>query len=113
MTHRQVAEAFSNGKFEVTFPYLADNIEWTVVGKDHFKGRENVIENCIKTAEYFKTVTTDFKTFNIVEENQCVVINGTAEFFKDNIRLTFIFACDIYEFNLDNKLEKITSYCIE
>ncbi|HMQ67351.1 MAG TPA: hypothetical protein PKA90_00895 [Ignavibacteria bacterium] len=113
MTPKQVAEAFSNGKFDVAFPFLADNIEWTVAGKDKYIGRESVIENCIKTEEYFKTVTTDFKTFNIIEENQCVVINGTAEFLKDNKRLAFIFACDVYEFNSENKLEKITSYCIE
>ncbi|MCB0728498.1 MAG: nuclear transport factor 2 family protein [Ignavibacteriae bacterium] len=113
MTHKEIAQAFSNGKFEVTFPYLADNIEWIVAGREHFKGREKVIDNCTKTAEYFKTVTTDFKINNIIEENQIVVINGTAEFLKDEKRLAFISACDVYEFNSSNKLEKITSYCIE
>lgn len=30
MTQKQIAEAFSNGKFELTYPYLADNVQWTV-----------------------------------------------------------------------------------
>ena len=42
-----------------------------------------------------------------------VVVNGTAEFLKDGKQISFISACDIYEFNEDKKIEKITSYCIE
>jgi len=32
MTTKEIAEAFSIGNFELTFPYLADNVKWIVVG---------------------------------------------------------------------------------
>lgn len=113
MTQKQIAEAFSNGKFEVAYPYLADNIEWTVVGENVFKGKNAVIQNCEQTANYFKSVTTNFKTINVIEETNRIAINGTAEFIRENKRVAFISACDVYEFNGNNELQKITSYCIQ
>ena len=86
---------------------------WTVIGEDHFEGREKVIENCEQTANYFKSVTTDFNTLNVIAENNRVAINGTAEFLNDKERIAFISACDVYEFNKDNRLQRITSYCIQ
>jgi hypothetical protein len=58
MTPKQIAEAFSNGNFELAYPYLADNIEWTVVRENVFKGKNAVIQNCEQTDNYFKSVTT-------------------------------------------------------
>lgn len=36
-----------------------------------------------------------------------------AEFLRDNKRVSFVSACDVYEFNDDNQIQKITSYCIQ
>lgn len=113
MTQKQIAEAFSNGNFEVTYPYLADDIQWIVVGENSFRGKQAVMENCSQTAEYFKSVTTIFKTINLITDHNRVAINGTAEFIRDNKRLSFVSACDVYEFNDDNELQAITSYCIQ
>ena len=113
MTQRQIAEAFSNGNFELTFPYLADTVQWTVVGDNVSEGKQAVIETCNKVAGYFKSVTTGFKTINIIAETNRFAINGTAEFMRDGKRVNFVSACDVYEFNNDNKLQTITSYCIE
>ena len=113
MTQKQIAESFSNGKFELVYPYFAENIQQTVIGENHFEGRKKVIENCKQTANYFKSITTDFKTLNVIEGNNRIAINGTAEFKKDNERVAFVSACDVYEFNNENKLERITSYCIQ
>jgi hypothetical protein len=58
-------------------------------------------------------VTTDFKTLNIIAEGNKVVINGTAEFLRDNQRVSFVSACDVYEFDDNNQIQNITSYCIQ
>lgn len=113
MTQKEIAEAFSNGKFSLTYPYLAENIQWIVVGESQYDGRDKVIDYCEQTANYFKTVTTDFKTLNIIEEKNRIAINGTAEFLENKKRTAFVSACDVYEFSNENKLERITSYCIQ
>ncbi len=113
MTQKEIAEAFSNGEFEKTFPYFSDTILWEVVGENKFTGWDEVIENCILTADYFKTVTTHFKTLNVITDLNRISVNGTAEFLKDNKRVAFVSACDVYEFDNESLLEKITSYCIQ
>lgn len=112
MTPKQIAAAFSNGNFELTFPYLADNVQWTVVGEDDFDGKQTVIDNCNQIASYFKSVTTHFKTQNVIADNNRIAINGTAELCRNGKRINFVSACDLYEFNDDNQLQTITSYCI-
>jgi len=32
----QIAEAFCSHRFVVTYPYMADEIKWNIVGKVHF-----------------------------------------------------------------------------
>ena len=112
MTQKQIAEAFSNGNFELIYPVLADKVQWTVVGEDFFDGKKAVMENCAQVAGYFKSLTTDFKTIHILEDNNRVAVSGTAEFIRDGERVNFVSACDVYEFNEDNELQTITSYCI-
>lgn len=109
---KEIAVFFSNGNFETTFPYLSESIVWHIVGENTFKGKPEVVANCKQTVEYFKSVQTEFKTDDVIEANDKVVVRGSAEFIRDGKRLNFISACDVYEFNNDNKLESILSYCI-
>lgn len=111
-SQKQIAEAFSNGDFELTYPYLSENIVWTVVGENEFVGIKEVINNCEQTAKYFKSVTTKFKTINSIAGENRVAVNGTAEFFRNNKRVAFVSACDVYEFDDNNMLQSIISYCI-
>ncbi|WP_312314358.1 nuclear transport factor 2 family protein, partial [Empedobacter brevis] len=74
MTPKQIAAAFSNGNFEQIFPYLADNVQWTVVGEDHFDGKPAVMNNCNQITSYFKSVTTHFKTLNVIADNNRIAI---------------------------------------
>lgn len=113
MTKKEIAEAFSNGNFELTYPYLAENVQWTVVGEDYFEGKKAVMDNCGQVASYFKSVTTSFKTINVIADNSRVAVSGTAEFIREGKRVNFVSACDIYEFNDNNELKAITSYCIK
>lgn len=112
LTKREISEAFSLGNFEITFPYLDENIEWNIVGENIFKNRKAVVEHCQQTSKYFQTVTTNFRSYNVIEDKNLIAVNGTAEFLRDNKRVAFVQACDVYQFSESNKLEKITSYCI-
>lgn len=109
---KEIAELFSNGKFEKIFNYLSDGIVWNIIGENIFEGKNAVIKNCKQTAEYFKSVQTVFKTNDVLVSDNKVIIIGTAEFKREGKRLNFVSACDIYEFNEKNKIEIISSYCI-
>lgn len=111
-TKKEIAEAFSNGNFELTFPYLSDSIIWNVIGENLFTGKNEVMNNCKRTAEYFKSVETNFQTEDAIATENKVVIRGTGEFIRDGKRVNLIPACDVYEFNSNDELERITSYCI-
>jgi hypothetical protein len=113
MTKAELAQAFSIGEFDKTFPYIADNAVWTIVEENTFIGKSAIINNCELVSNYFKTVETEFKTLNVIEDKNKVVVNGTAAFLIDKQCISFVSACDIYEFDEQNFIEKIMSYCIE
>lgn len=113
MTRTEISKAFSIGEFEKTYNYISDNAEWIVVEENFFSGKKAIIENCEQVCNYFKSVTTKFKILNVIAEENKVVVNGTAEFLRDNKRILFVSACDVYEFNEKSHIQKITSYCIQ
>ena len=85
---------------------------WEVIEEDKFVGKNAIIENCNQVGQYFKSVTTNFKTLNVISEDNKVVVSGTAEFIREGKRASFVSACDLYEFNDSNQIQRITSYCI-
>ena len=109
---KEIAELFSNGKFEEIMGFLSDGIVWNVVGENSFDGKKAVTANCEQTAEYFKSVQTNFITDEVIVSDNKVIVIGTAEFKRDGKRVNFFSACDVYDFNDKNKIEKISSYCI-
>ncbi|MEM6642148.1 MAG: nuclear transport factor 2 family protein [Bacteroidota bacterium] len=109
---KEIAVNFSNGQFEEVLPYLSKDIVWSVIGEQVFEGKHNVIANCKQTAEYFKTVETDFKTNDVIVSNNKVVVRGIGDFYRDGQRINHVIACDVYEFSKDRMLERIESYCI-
>ncbi|HMS65624.1 MAG TPA: nuclear transport factor 2 family protein [Ignavibacteria bacterium] len=110
-TNSEIAEAFSFGNFSITYPYLADDVKWIIIGDKILHGKENVRGYCDKTAEYFKTVKTEFRQINIIIDKDIIAVNGTARFIHNENKVTEISSCDIYIFK-DQKLHEITSYCI-
>lgn len=113
MNRKEIAQAFSIGNFQSVFQYLSEKIIWIVVGESKFEGIENVRAQCEKVAGYFGTVTTNFKTLHCVGEENIVIVNGTAEFLRNNKRINYVDACDVYEFDNDGKVVKVTSYCMQ
>lgn len=112
LTQKEIAESFSKGNFERTYPYLSEEIEWNVIKNFECKGKKEVIEQSEKSAKYFASITTDFKQLDVIENDNKVVVTGTAEFSKNGKRIEFISACDVSEFDDNKMLQKITSYCI-
>ncbi|MBC7745798.1 MAG: nuclear transport factor 2 family protein [Flavobacterium sp.] len=113
MTKTEIAKAFSNAEFEKIYKFISDNAVWTVVEEGVFTGKQAIIDNCDQVSNYFNSVTTDFKTLNIIADGNKFAISGTAEFLRENKRVSFVSACDIYEFNDQDQIQTITSYCIQ
>ena len=113
MTKKEIASAFSNGRFDETFPYLSEDAVWTVVEENTFTGKQAIVDNCLQVGAYFKSVTTHFKTLHVIGEGNKVVVSGSAEFTRNHERVAFVSACDVYEFNDADLIERITSYCIQ
>ena len=112
MTKKQIAQAFSGGEFNKCLDYLTDETTWNTPGEQYLKGRKDIEAFSKKVAAYFESVTTDFKLFNVIENKTCVAINGTAEFIREGKRVSFVSSCDVYEFDKENNIISINSYCI-
>lgn len=113
MTTKDIAVSFSNGDFDRTYDSISEDAVWEVVEEDTFTGKNAILAQCDQVAEYFRSVTTDFKTLNVLTDGNKVVVNGTAEFIRDGRTVSFVSACDLYEFDDVGKIRRITSYCIQ
>ena len=112
MTKREIAEAFSGGKFEDCFDYLTPQTIWNTPGEQYLTGKGEIEVFCKKISAYFEIVATDFTQLNLIESDSCIAINGTAEFKRDGKRVAFVSSCDVYEFDRHNMIVSIHSYCI-
>lgn len=113
MEKELIAELFSTGRFIKVFDFITEDAKWEVVGENNFLGKKAIIENCEQVAQYFQSVTTNFVTKNIIANDRSVVIEGTAEFIRNDKPVSFVTACDVYTFNEKNQIENIKSYCIQ
>lgn len=112
MTKSEIAQLFSAGKFEECYPHLAEASSWNIPGEQYLLGKPAIKEYCDGVAEFFKTVTTNFNALNVIENDKCVSINGTAEFIRDGLTFSYVSSCDVYEFDSNNKILSIHSYCV-
>jgi hypothetical protein len=112
MTKSEIAQLFSSGQFDNCFDYLTDQTIWNTPGEQFLTGRSEIEPFCKKIAVYFSSVTTNFTQLNLIENENCVAINGTAEFIREGKRVAFISSCDVYEFDSDRNIASINSYCI-
>ena len=112
MTKSEIAQVFSQGDFEKCFVYLTDQTIWDTPGEQNLIGRKEIESFCKNVKAYFDSVTTNFQQINVIENTNCVAINGTAEFIREGKRMSFVSSCDIYVFDANNNIASITSYCI-
>ncbi len=58
----QIAEAFCSYKFVVTYPYMADEIKWNIVGREELMGREAVIDSVSGRAIWWSKSEINYDT---------------------------------------------------
>jgi hypothetical protein len=109
---KETAIAFSNSQFGENYTYLADDIEWDIFGENLLHGKKSVIKHCEQVVQYFRTVETNFETYHVIENSTVIVINGKAEFRREQKKVAVVNSCDIYEFNSNGQIQNIKSYCI-
>jgi hypothetical protein len=112
ITINQIAEDFSKHRFEKTFPFITDNIQWNMVGGEVILGKEKVIETCEQSLSYLNTVTTNFTNFLLLNFENHIIVESIAEYIDQDKNISKIASCDIYKFE-KGLLTEITSYCIE
>lgn len=112
LTPRQIAEAFSGHRFEVTTNYLAEDVHWNPVGQKAHEGRDAVIAACEESAKYLSGVETTFDRFRVIEAEGAVVVDSLARYEEPSGGKFTVGSCDIYDFS-DGRVTAITSYATE
>ena len=109
---KEIAEYFSSGKFTEIEKYLSDDIVWNIYEeKQILSGKQAVIDFMKKIGEYFKSVTTKFEMFGVLEDNDKVAIYGRGEFIRGSKTVNTVYSCDVYIFNPFGQIKKVHSYC--
>jgi uncharacterized cupin superfamily protein len=91
---------------------MADDIKWTIVGREELMGREAVIDKCDKSAKFLETVSTTLTQLKINRAETCVVVEGAAQFQDQENQTSSVASCDVFQFS-EGRLVEITSYVIE
>jgi len=112
LTPTQIAEAFCRHRFAETYPYMADDIRWNNLGADMLIGRAAVINRCTESAKYLETVTTTILKLEIYRAENCVIVEGAAQYQDGNNQISSVASCDIFKFS-EGQLVDISSYVIE
>jgi hypothetical protein len=108
----EIAKLFSGGKFAEVEEYLSADIVWNLYEeKKIISGKQPVIDFMRNVGGYFKSVTTKFETFGILEDNDKVAIYGRAEFILGANVVNTVYSCDVYIFNPFGEIKKVHSYC--
>ena len=108
----QIAEAFCSYRFAVTYPYMADEIKWNIVGREELMGREAVIDRCAAAAKFLETVSPTITKLKINRAETCVVVEGAAQFQDQENQTSSVASCDVFQFS-NERLVGITSYVID
>lgn len=107
--NQKVSEEFSKGNFEFAFPHFADDIKWNVVGASAIKGKDEVIAHCKKMQVEMAGSTLTNTKHTIGEDS--IATEGYCNYENDG-KPGRVEYCDVYRF-AEDKLQQITSYCIE
>jgi len=94
-------EAFSEGDSTLALPYIAEGIEWHIVGDRTIDGNAAVKEMCEDAAAQGKP---NFQNGRVIKAKNHIVIEG-ADLDSD------MYYCDIYAIDKDQIVE-ITSYSL-
>lgn len=111
MGTQQIAEAFSRHRFDEAYPYLHEDVRWTLVGDRRLVGRDEVMATCARSAAYLAGVTSTFRKVRVVVGENCVVVDCEVDYTEES-GSSRVASCDLYDFT-DGRLTEITSYTVE
>ncbi|HYI65826.1 MAG TPA: nuclear transport factor 2 family protein [Candidatus Limnocylindrales bacterium] len=112
LSNDEIARAISSHRFDAAYPYLEDDVTWSLVGQGRLEGREAFVGACETTAAELNGVSTEFRQFRVLVGHDWVVIDSLAAYTTPDGPATTVASCDIYEFR-DGRLAELTSYNIE
>lgn len=112
LSMEQIADAFCSYRFVVTYPYMADEIKWNIVGSEELVGREAVIDRCEMSAKLLETVSATITKLRVSGGESFVVVEGAAQFQVQENQTSSVASCDVFQFS-DGRLVEITSYVVE
>jgi hypothetical protein len=107
----QIAEAFCSYRFPETYPYMADEIQWNIVGVEELVGRAAVIDRCGQSAKFLETVSATITKLKVRRAGTAVIVEGAAQFRDPENQTSSVASCDVFRFS-EERLVEITSYVI-
>ena len=112
LTITDIATAFSRHEFAVAEPYIAEDIEWTLVGTATLVGKAEVIAACEQAALDLAEVSTEFSRFSVVANDEAAAVETVAEYVDAAGDKSTVASSDFYDF-VDGRLTGIRSYNLE
>ncbi len=112
MTITEIADAFSRHRFSATYPHLAADARWVLVGEAALEGRDAIIAACENTAAELAATTTEFTRFLSITGPDAVAVDAIGRYTDVEGHVSVVSSCDIYQFT-GGLLTTITSYAVE
>ena len=113
MENRQIIEiitkAFNDDDDETILKYMADDVEWHMLGDDVISGKENISLFFSKNPE-IKVITCTQDHF-LIDGDQASV-SGEVQCQNQDGKVFDMYYCDIYEL-LDGKVKKMITYGVK
>lgn len=114
MDTRQLAEAFSAHRFEEVYERLAESVTWVLPGQESIDGRAAVVAACRGAAEAFAGMAgTSFERFVSVGDASTAAVDAIGRYEGADGSVSVVSSADVYEFDADGMLVRITSYAVE
>ena len=103
---KKISEEFAKGNMDFVLPYLAEDIQWNIIGNETITGKEQVLEiSKMLQLETFPVITIK----NTVAEDNHVVVESTGVATTREGQPYNQTYCDVFLFRND-KLQEITTY---
>jgi ketosteroid isomerase-like protein len=105
-SYKKICEEIAKGNLEFYEKYLANDVQWNIIGDVLINGKDKVIERAgMPELDAYPVITIK----NIVAEENMVVVESTGEAALKNGQPYHQTYCDVYHFK-DGKIIEFTTY---
>ena len=112
MTNEEIARAISGHRFDVAYPYLEDDVSWTLVGHGSARGEGGIHRRLRGDPRGAGRGIHGVPPFRVLVGEDWVVIDSLADYSAVDAPTSTVASCDIYRFR-DGRVTELTSYNIE